>query len=56
MWCGLGEMRHPSSSYIYFKVYILKSDIFQRTRTNNFTICVEIQKTSNSQSYLEKEE
>ena len=29
---------------------------FQRTRINNFTICVEIQKTSNSQSNLEKEE
>ena len=26
------------------------------TRTNNFTICMEIQKTSNSQSNLEKEE
>ena len=30
--------------------------IFQRTRTNNFTICMEIQKTSSSQSNLEKEE
>ena len=29
---------------------------FHRTRTNNFTICIEIQKTSNSQSNLEKEE
>ena len=29
---------------------------FHRTRTNNFTICMEIQKTLNSQSYLEKEE
>ena len=29
---------------------------FQRTRTNNFTICMEIQKTSNSHSNLEKEE
>ena len=27
-----------------------------KTRTNNFTICMEIQKTSNSQSNLEKEE
>ena len=26
-----------------------------RTRTDNFTICMEIQKTSNSQSDLEKE-
>ena len=30
--------------------------IYHRTRTNNFTICMEIQKTSNSQSNLEKEE
>ena len=29
---------------------------FQRTITNNFTICMEIQKTSNSQSSLDKEE
>ena len=30
--------------------------IFQRIRTNNFTICMEIQKTLTSQSNLEKEE
>ena len=30
--------------------------IFHRARTNNFTICMEIQKTLNSQSNLEKEE
>ena len=30
--------------------------IFHRAKTNNFTICMEIQKTSNSQSNLEKEE
>ena len=30
--------------------------IFHRARTNNFTICMEIQKTSNSQSNIEKEE
>ena len=29
---------------------------YARAKTNNFTICMEIQKTSNSQSYLEKEE
>ena len=29
---------------------------FHRTRTNNFTTCMDIQKTSNSQSHLEKEE
>ena len=32
------------------------NSIFHRTRTNNFKICMEIQKTSNSQSNLEKEE
>ena len=32
------------------------SHIFHRIRTNNFKICMEIQKTSNSQSNLEKEE
>ena len=30
--------------------------IFHRTRTNNFIICMKIQKTSNNQSNLEKEE
>jgi len=29
---------------------------FYRARTNNFTVCMEIQKTLNSQSNLEKEE
>ena len=32
------------------------SGIFHRARTNNFTICMAIQKTLNSQSNLEKEE
>ena len=36
--------------------FIATNGIFHRTRTNNFTICMEIQKTSNSQSNLEKEE
>ena len=35
--------------------YQATNGIFHRTRTNNFTICMEIQKTSNSQSSLEKE-
>ena len=34
----------------------LPAIFFHRTRTNNFKICMEIQKTSNSQSNLEKEE
>ena len=32
------------------------SGIFHRARTNNLTICMEIQKILNSQSNLEKEE
>ena len=35
--------------------YQATNSIFHRPRTNNFTICMEIQKTSNSQSNLEKE-
>ena len=36
--------------------YQATNSIFHRARTNNFTICMEIQKTLNSQSNLEKEE
>jgi len=37
--------------------YQATNGIFQRTRTNNFTICMEIQKKNlNSQSNFEKEE
>ena len=35
--------------------YQTTNGIFQRTRTKNFTICMETQKTLNSQSNLEKE-
>ena len=36
--------------------YQTTNDIVHRTRTNNFTICMETQKTLDSQSNLEKEE
>ena len=36
--------------------YQITNGIFHKTRTNNFTICMETQKTSNRQSDLEKEE
>ena len=36
--------------------YQATNGILHRARTNNFTICMEILKTSNSQSNLEKEE
>ena len=41
---------------IQCNLYQITNCIFHRTRTNNFTIHMEIQKTSNSQSSLEKEE
>ena len=45
-----------SSLWIQCNPYQASNGIFPRTRTNNFTVCMEIQKTSNSQSNLEKEE
>ena len=36
--------------------YQATNNIFERASTNNFTICMEIQKNSNSQSNLDKEE
>ena len=41
---------------IQFNPYQATNSIFKRTITNNFTTYMEIQKTSNSQSNLEKEE
>ena len=38
-----------------YNPYQATNGIFHRTRINNFTICMEIQKTSNSQNNLEKE-
>ena len=46
----------PKQSTESVQSYQATNGIFHRTRTNNFTICMEIQKTSNSQSNLEKEE
>ena len=41
---------------IHCDLYQITNDIFHRTRTKNFTIHMETQKTPNSQSSLEKEE
>ena len=41
---------------VFFTEQWYSSQNYLFTRTNNFTICMEIQKTSNSQSNLEKEE
>ena len=45
-----------SNLQIQCNPYQVTNGIFQRTRTNNFTICMEIQKTLNSQSNVEKEQ
>ena len=50
------EYTTQSNLQIQCNPYQANNGIFQRTRTNNFTICMKIQKTSNSQSNLEKEE
>ena len=39
-----------------YNPYQATNGIFHRTRINNFTICMEIQKNSNSQNNLKKEE
>ena len=38
-----------SNLQIQFNPYQTTNGIFHITRTNNFTICMEVQKTSNSQ-------
>ena len=50
------EYTTQSNIEIQCNPYLATNGVFHRTRTNNFTICMEIQKTSNSQSNLEKEE
>ena len=50
------EYTTQSSLQIQCNPYQATNGIFQRTRTNNLTTCMEIQKTLNSQSKLEKEE
>ena len=50
------EYTTQSNLQIQCNPYQATISIFHRARTNNFTICMEIQKTSNSQSYPEGEE
>ena len=44
-----------SNLQIQCNPYQTTTSIFHRTRTKNFTICMETQKTPNSQNNLEKE-
>ena len=53
--CSENEYTTQSNLQIQCNPYQATSHIFHRTRTNNFKICMEIQKTSNSQSNLVKE-
>ena len=50
------EYATQSNLYIQCNPYQATNGIFHRARTNNFTVCMEIQKTLNSQRNLEKEE
>ena len=50
------EYTTESNLQIQCNPHQVTKGIFHRTRTNNFKICMEIQKTLNSQSNLEKEE
>ena len=50
------EYTTQSNLQIQCNPYQATNGIFHRARTINFTICMEIQKASNSQSNLEKEE
>ena len=50
------EYTTQSNLYIQCNPYQATNGIFHRARTNNFTIYMEIQNTSNSESNLEKEE
>ena len=49
------EYTNQSNLQIQCNPYQVTNGIFHRTRTNNFTICMEAQKTLNSQNNLEEE-
>ena len=50
------EYTTQSNLEIQHNPYQATNSIFHRTRTNNFIICMEIQKTSSIQHNLEKKE
>ena len=60
-WIGI-QSQHCENDYttqsnlqIQCNPYQTTNGIFHRTRTQNFTVCMETQKTPNSKSNLEKE-
>ena len=57
-WIRSSENEYTTQSNLQIQCnpYQATNGIFYIARKNNFTICMEIQKTSNSQSNLEKEE
>ena len=50
------EYTTQSNLSIQCNSYQATNGIFHRTRTNNFTMCMEMQKTLNNQSHIENEE
>ena len=48
------EYTTQSNLYVQCNPYQATNGIFHRTRTNNFTVFIQIQKTSNSQTVLRK--
>ena len=59
-WIGrinIVKMTHTTQSNLQIQcnLYQTTTGIFHRTRTKDFTVCMETQKTPNSQSNLEKE-
>ena len=54
--CSENECTAQSNLQIQCNPYQATNGIFHRTRTNNFTICMETQKIPNSQSNLKKNE
>ena len=54
--CSENKYTTEHNLQIQCNPYKAANGIFQRTRTKNFTICMEIQKTLNHESNLEKEE
>ena len=44
-----------SNLQIQYNPYQITNGIFHRTKTKNFTVCMETQKILNSQSHIKKE-